>query len=154
MAADDPLDRALAAWSREDVAAIMRSAAYRESAHPDHAQAQALVRAWSNGTMAAPAGATPRGACANRRLSEPAPPIAWFTSARTCARAARSTCGSTAARGGREPHHLPPEIAAARGPQWWYMSVLILIMIVPVVALAIALERYIRRGMLIGAVKG
>jgi multiple sugar transport system permease protein len=43
---------------------------------------------------------------------------------------------------------------ATRGPQWWYMSVLILIMVVPVVAMAIALERYIRRGMLIGAVKG
>jgi multiple sugar transport system permease protein len=43
---------------------------------------------------------------------------------------------------------------ATRGPQWWYMSVLILVMIVPVVAMAVALERYIRRGMLIGAVKG
>ena len=43
---------------------------------------------------------------------------------------------------------------ATRGPQWWYMSVLILIMVAPVVAMAIALERYIRRGMLIGAVKG
>jgi hypothetical protein len=43
---------------------------------------------------------------------------------------------------------------ATRGPQWWYMSVLILIMIVPVVAMAVALERYIRGGMLIGAVKG
>jgi multiple sugar transport system permease protein len=43
---------------------------------------------------------------------------------------------------------------ATRGPQWWYMSVLILIMVVPVVAMAIALERYIRRGMLIGALKG
>jgi multiple sugar transport system permease protein len=43
---------------------------------------------------------------------------------------------------------------ATRGPQWWYMSVLILIMVVPVVAMAVALERYIRRGMLIGAVKG
>jgi multiple sugar transport system permease protein len=43
---------------------------------------------------------------------------------------------------------------ATRGPQWWYMSVLILIMVAPVVLMAIALERYIRRGMLIGAVKG
>ncbi len=43
---------------------------------------------------------------------------------------------------------------ATRGPQWWYMSVLILIMVVPVVLMAIALERFIRRGMLIGAVKG
>ncbi|GAB4116675.1 MAG: carbohydrate ABC transporter permease [Roseiflexaceae bacterium] len=41
-----------------------------------------------------------------------------------------------------------------RGPQWWYMSVLILIMIVPVIGMAIALERYIARGLLVGAVKG
>ena len=43
---------------------------------------------------------------------------------------------------------------ATRGPQWWAMSVLILIMIVPVVVMAIVLERYISRGILIGAVKG
>lgn len=43
---------------------------------------------------------------------------------------------------------------ATRGPQWWYMSVLILIMIVPVIVMAIALERYIARGLLVGAVKG
>jgi multiple sugar transport system permease protein len=43
---------------------------------------------------------------------------------------------------------------ATRGPQWWYMSVLILIMVVPVFVMAVALERYIRRGVLIGAVKG
>ncbi|MEW5956703.1 MAG: carbohydrate ABC transporter permease [Chloroflexota bacterium] len=43
---------------------------------------------------------------------------------------------------------------ATRGPQWWYMSVLILLMIIPVIAMAIALERYIARGLLVGAVKG
>jgi multiple sugar transport system permease protein len=43
---------------------------------------------------------------------------------------------------------------ATRGPQWWYMSVLILIMILPVIGMAIALERYIARGLLVGAVKG
>jgi multiple sugar transport system permease protein len=43
---------------------------------------------------------------------------------------------------------------ATRGPQWWYMSVLIMIMIAPVIAMALALERYIARGLLIGAVKG
>ena len=43
---------------------------------------------------------------------------------------------------------------ATRGPQWWFMSVLILIMIVPVIIMAIALERYIARGLLVGAVKG
>jgi multiple sugar transport system permease protein len=43
---------------------------------------------------------------------------------------------------------------ATRGPQWWYMSVLILIMILPVIGMAIALERYIARGLLVGAVRG
>jgi multiple sugar transport system permease protein len=43
---------------------------------------------------------------------------------------------------------------ATRGPQWWSMSVLILVMILPVVLLAIALERFISRGLLVGAVKG
>lgn len=45
---------------------------------------------------------------------------------------------------------------ATRGPQWWYMSVLLMLMlmIVPVIVMAIALERYIARGLLIGAVKG
>jgi len=43
---------------------------------------------------------------------------------------------------------------ATRGPQWWNMSALILIMIVPVIVIAIVLERYITRGLLIGAVKG
>jgi len=52
---------------------------------------------------------------------------------------------------------LPLSIAAqnaTRGPQWWYMSVLILIMIAPVILMAIALERYIARGLLVGAIKG
>src|SRR3569832_1981573 len=43
---------------------------------------------------------------------------------------------------------------ATRGPQWWNMSVLILIMILPVIGMAIALERYISRGLLVGVVKG
>jgi multiple sugar transport system permease protein len=43
---------------------------------------------------------------------------------------------------------------ATRGPQWWAMSVLVLIMIVPVVVMAIVLERFISRGLLIGALKG
>ena len=43
---------------------------------------------------------------------------------------------------------------ATRGPQWWYMSVLIQIMILPVIALAIVLERVVSRGLLVGAVKG
>ena len=41
-----------------------------------------------------------------------------------------------------------------RGPQWWYMSVLIVIMIAPVVAITIALQKQIARGLLVGAMKG
>lgn len=58
---------------------------------------------------------------------------------------------------GASSQTLPLTVAAqnaTRGPQWWYMSVLILIMIVPVIAIAIALERYIARGLLVGAIKG
>jgi multiple sugar transport system permease protein len=43
---------------------------------------------------------------------------------------------------------------ATRGPQWWTMSVLVFIMIIPVVVMAILLERYISRGLLVGALKG
>jgi len=52
---------------------------------------------------------------------------------------------------------MPLQVAAqnaTRGPQWWAMSVLILIMITPVVAMAVALERFITRGILVGALKG
>jgi multiple sugar transport system permease protein len=52
---------------------------------------------------------------------------------------------------------MPLQVAAqnaTRGPQWWAMSVLIIIMIAPVIVMAIALERYITRGILVGALKG
>ena len=52
---------------------------------------------------------------------------------------------------------MPLQVAAqnaTRGPQWWAMSVLILIMITPVVIMAILLERYITRGILVGSLKG
>lgn len=43
---------------------------------------------------------------------------------------------------------------ATRGPQWWTMSALILLMIAPVVALTVTLQKQIARGLLVGAVKG
>ena len=58
---------------------------------------------------------------------------------------------------GANAQTLPLTIAAqsaTRGPQWWYMSVLILIMILPVIIIAILLERYISRGLLVGSIKG
>ena len=41
-----------------------------------------------------------------------------------------------------------------RGPQWWYMSVLIVVMIAPVIAISTFLQKHIARGLLVGAVKG
>lgn len=41
-----------------------------------------------------------------------------------------------------------------RGPQWWNMSVLVLLMVGPLILMAIILERYIAKGLLVGAVKG
>jgi len=58
---------------------------------------------------------------------------------------------------GANAQTMPLQVAAqnaTRGPQWWALSVLILIMILPVVVMATLLERYISRGVLIGAVKG
>jgi multiple sugar transport system permease protein len=43
---------------------------------------------------------------------------------------------------------------ATRGPQWWTMSVLILLMVVPVIAATLVLQKFIARGLLVGAVKG
>lgn len=43
---------------------------------------------------------------------------------------------------------------ATRGPRWWNISVLVTMMIAPLIILAIILERYIAKGILVGAVKG
>jgi multiple sugar transport system permease protein len=43
---------------------------------------------------------------------------------------------------------------ATRGPQWWNISVLVLLMVSPLVVMAVLLERYIAKGLLVGAVKG
>jgi multiple sugar transport system permease protein len=41
-----------------------------------------------------------------------------------------------------------------RGPQWWNMSVLIVVMIAPVIVISSVLQKHIARGLLVGAVKG
>ena len=43
---------------------------------------------------------------------------------------------------------------ATRGPQWWYMSVLMVIMIAPVVVITVLLQKHLARGLLVGAIKG
>ncbi len=44
--------------------------------------------------------------------------------------------------------------AGEKGVQWWTMSVVIIIMILPVIAMALVLQRFISKGVLLGAVKG
>ena len=44
--------------------------------------------------------------------------------------------------------------AGERGILWWTMSAVIVVMIIPVVALAVVLQRFISKGILVGAVKG
>ncbi|MGI9389411.1 MAG: carbohydrate ABC transporter permease [Boseongicola sp.] len=44
--------------------------------------------------------------------------------------------------------------AGERGILWWSMSVAIIVMIIPVVILAVVLQKYISKGLLVGAVKG
>jgi multiple sugar transport system permease protein len=44
--------------------------------------------------------------------------------------------------------------AGERGILWWSMSVVIIVMIIPVVGMAIVLQRFISQGVLLGAVKG
>ena len=44
--------------------------------------------------------------------------------------------------------------AGEKGILWWTMSVVIIIMILPVILMALVLQRFIARGVLLGAVKG
>jgi multiple sugar transport system permease protein len=41
-----------------------------------------------------------------------------------------------------------------RGPQWWNMSVLVFLMVLPLIIMSFVLERYIAKGLLVVAVKG
>ena len=46
------------------------------------------------------------------------------------------------------------QISQERGIFWWNMSVVIIVMIIPVVFMALLLQRFIAKGVLLGAVKG
>jgi hypothetical protein len=59
----DPLDRAVASWTEEDVRTILSSPAYLQPRHPKHRQVQRDVRAWFErrfGTGPSPVDATGR----------------------------------------------------------------------------------------------
>lgn len=44
--------------------------------------------------------------------------------------------------------------AGERGILWWTMSAVIVVMIIPVVVMAVVLQKYIAKGLLVGAIKG
>ena len=44
--------------------------------------------------------------------------------------------------------------AGERGILWWSMSVVIVVMIIPVITMALLLQKFISKGVLLGAVKG
>jgi multiple sugar transport system permease protein len=44
--------------------------------------------------------------------------------------------------------------AGEKGVLWWTMCVVIILMIIPVILMALALQRFISKGVLLGAVKG
>ena len=52
------------------------------------------------------------------------------------------------------PLMVAAQITQERGIYWWNMAVVIIIMIIPVVAMAFVLQRFIAKGVLLGAVKG
>ncbi len=52
------------------------------------------------------------------------------------------------------PIMVSAQITMERGIQWWNMSVVIILMIIPVIIMAFLLQRFISKGVLLGAVKG
>ena len=52
------------------------------------------------------------------------------------------------------PIMVAAQISQERGIFWWNMSVVIIVMIIPVVVMAMLLQRFIAKGVLLGAVKG
>lgn len=51
------------------------------------------------------------------------------------------------------PMYIAGEGAAAYGPQWWYLSALSLMAVVPMMIVAVFVERFISRGLVVGAIK-
>ena len=52
------------------------------------------------------------------------------------------------------PIMVSAQITMERGIQWWNMSVVIILMIIPVIIMAFLLQRFISKGVILGAVKG
>lgn len=59
----------------------------------------------------------------------------------------------TFSRASTMPMYIAGEGTQTYGPQWWYLSALSLLAVVPMVIVATIVERYITRGLVIGAIK-
>ncbi len=60
----------------------------------------------------------------------------------------------TTSRASTMPIMIASKNSGERGILWWEMCAIIVVMIIPVIFAAIALQRYISKGVLLGAVKG
>lgn len=59
----------------------------------------------------------------------------------------------TFSRASTMPMYIAGEGTQSYGPQWWYLSALSLLAIVPMAVVAVMVERYITRGLVVGAIK-
>jgi multiple sugar transport system permease protein len=60
----------------------------------------------------------------------------------------------TTSRAQPMPIMVAPKNAGEKGIFWWEMCAVIVVMIIPVIVMAIVLQRFIAKGVLLGAVKG
>jgi multiple sugar transport system permease protein len=59
----------------------------------------------------------------------------------------------TFSRAATLPMFIAGEGTQSYGPQWWYLSALSLLSIAPMILITAAVERYITRGLVLGAIK-
>jgi multiple sugar transport system permease protein len=59
----------------------------------------------------------------------------------------------TFSRASTLPMYIAGEGTQSYGPQWWYLSALSLMAVVPMAVVAVFVERYISRGLVVGAIK-
>lgn len=59
----------------------------------------------------------------------------------------------TFSRSSTLPMYIAGEGTQSYGPQWWYLSALSLMAVAPMVIVALLVERYITRGLVVGAIK-
>jgi multiple sugar transport system permease protein len=59
----------------------------------------------------------------------------------------------TFSRASTMPMFIAGEGSQSYGPQWWYLSALSLLTVAPMVLIALLVERYITRGLVVGAIK-